>query len=122
MANHLAARCVGIFWIYKGEIFGAAMPLEGGVRTSLGIIDADIDHASFWETDGAHRTRFPDLIDYEYFDVPRGRVLFDSIGQRSMVYLDATINQPAIREMITGFFGLTAKSTRWHLDPHYVTG
>ena len=122
MANHLAARCVGIFWIYKGEIFGAAMPLEGGVRTSLGIIDADIDHASFWETDGAHRTRFPDLIDYEYFDVPRGRVLFDSIGQRSMVYLDATINQPATREMITGFFGLTAKSTRWHLDPHYVTG
>ena len=69
---------VGIFRIYDGEIFSACAGLMDEVDF-VGVVDGEVDHAPFLEAGGSHRTRFPEPIDAQYFEVPRGRVPFDKM-------------------------------------------
>ena len=57
----------------------------------------------------------------EYFEVPRGRVLYDQTTDCSVVYLDAVLNKPSARTLILSFLELCGSRTRWRLDPHYTT-
>jgi hypothetical protein len=110
---------VGVFWIYRKTVVGRAIDLETGEEGVPGLIDSPDNHADLWEK--VVLGAFPELCDHQYFDIPRGRVLWDANNERAIVYLDASLNAPEIRAEIARFFDLYDDAITWRSDAHYNT-
>lgn len=112
---------VGIFWFYNDAIFGKATELIQGEVTVGGIIDSPDNHADFWTNNPDYLMRYPELSGREYFEVPRGRVLYDQTQNRPIVYLDATMLSAHVKQLVCGFFDLEQVDVLWRDDLHYKT-
>lgn len=112
---------VGVFWIYKASIFGKTTELHQGEMAVSAIVDSPDNHADFWIHDREHLRQFPELSEREYFEVPRGRVLFDKTQNRSIVYLDIAILSVHVKELVCRFFDLEVANVLWRDDLHYKT-
>jgi hypothetical protein len=108
---------VGIFWIDRGQLIMAAVPLAEGVDDGLFINGMD-DHDPYWETVQRTHTH---LWDFEYDQVPRGRVLFNKAEHRFYIYLDKVLCKATIKHMIMGHFRLPPAMTIFQTDLHYTT-
>ncbi len=63
---------LGIFWMHGRKLIHFAAPAEG-VQEVEGFRDSPFDHDAYWvEVTKCH----PKLREKEYFEVPRGRVIY----------------------------------------------
>lgn len=110
---------VGVFWIYRKNVVGRAIDLETGEEGVPGLIDSPDNHVDLWRK--VVLWAFPELRDYQYFEIPRGRVIWDSNNEMAIVYLDVSLNAPEIRSAIARFFDLYDDAIIWRSDAHYNT-
>ena len=112
---------IGIFWVYKGKVFGRARDVAEGDEYVQGIIDSPDTHTDYWDTEDDYLGMFPELRSSEYMDVPRGRVLYDRNDRQSVVYMDKALFSPSIKKLVQDFFCLGAEVVVWRTDFHYTT-
>jgi len=61
------------------------------------------------------------LRDSEYEEWPRGRVVFDAVRNRFMVYADSQIFKQELQERVLERFGIPSKRALFLRDEHYVS-
>lgn len=59
------------------------------------------------------------IIDYEYEDWPRGRVVYNRVHQEFVVYADEKIRRSKLAPIVLTEFGIT--DARILSDPHYLS-
>ena len=107
---------IGIFWIYKSKIYFKSIELEK-VKPIDGFIDSDFAHYEVWN-EIASQNR--DFYLYEYEEIPRGRVVYDTINNRFIVYANEEIvNSDEEKGLIISAFGLENKMISFRYDEHY---
>lgn len=109
---------VGIFWYGKNKT-GKSELVSFGTPYKIGQEDEDfinfrLGHDKEWQ----HAK--PNLADnyVEYYDPPRGRVLFRKSDGRFVVYLTRSIMTPVVKALVLEKFTLP-KSTLFCKDEHY---
>jgi len=107
---------IGIFWIYKGVIYSFKETLDQ-VSTVGEFKDSDMSHDAKWpELQNAHK----DFYLYEYYDVPRGRIVYNVNEDRFLVYAHGKIiDSLKFREMVITEFELESEKTVFGYDHHY---
>lgn len=64
---------IGLFWIVKDQIVAFVYPLADLTPDSLGFVNPPTDHDTVWHhVQAAH----PSTRGKDYFEVPRGRVIY----------------------------------------------
>ena len=108
---------VGIFWIDRGQLIIAAVPLADRVDDGV-FVNGPADHDPYWPI--VQRTH-ANLRGLEYDQVPRGRVLFNKTESRFYGYLDKVLDTPMMKRMFMARFHLARKHTVFQTDLHYTT-
>ena len=114
---------VGIFWFYPNstEFFRTAMvAVENGHQYGDWII-GDQDHATFWDyllKEGALRGVGKKYRE-DYSLLPRGRVSYNKISSRYVVYHGNWL-RPEHRKNILDAFQLPVEFTDFEEDAHYL--
>lgn len=109
---------IGIFWYFKNRVIGIAHHFNQSDQDSIGLIDSTYTHVEYWET---LKHSFPNLQEFEYEEIPRGRVIYNAKKQKAYVYMDAKLLKTAIAKQVAEFFELDFESVIWMKDPHYKT-
>lgn len=109
---------IGIFWYFQNQVIGIAHHFNQADRDSLGLIDSVYTHVEYWEI---LKQSFPNLQEFEYEYIPRGRVIYNAKKQKTYVYMDAKLLKTAIAKQVAAFFELNFDSIIWLKDPHYKT-
>ena len=112
---------LGIFWVYKETVFGKTTNVDEGEEYVSGIIDSPDNHTDYWDTEREHLQLFPELRFNEYFDVPRGRVLYSRKEGQATIYMDKVLFNDKTKKLIKDFFQLNDTKTDWRTDHHYTT-
>lgn len=112
---------IGVFWAYKAKIMGRAVSLSDGCEAVSGRVDSDENHAQVWEEENHFAWLFSELEGREYFDLSRGRVLYQKSTQQPLVYCDPSLKAASIRKKIAEFFNFRAHHAIWVADLHYTT-
>ena len=106
---------VGIWWQGREGLVAFAQALDA-VEEPMPLIDSDLAHNDLWPHAagrlGADRTS-------EYFEIPRGRVLWDSTRDRGIVYHGNATGRETLVQ-VAALFGLPNWETR--KDDHYLMG
>jgi hypothetical protein len=108
---------VGIFWVDRGQLIIAAVPLADGVDDGVFANGPD-DHDPYWPI--MQRTD-ANLRGLEYDQVPRGRVLFNKAENRFYCFLDTRLCTAAMKRMIIARFHLPRAITIFQTDLHDTT-
>lgn len=109
---------IGIFWYFENKIIGIAHDSNQSDQDSLGLIDSSYTHVKFWET---LKQNSLNLQEFEYEEIPRGRVIYNFKTRKIYVYMDAKLFKKSIAKQISEFFNLDFDSVLWMKDPHYKT-
>jgi hypothetical protein len=120
---------VGIFWgiprATEWEIIKDATQLEQAELYGA-FLTHSRGHYEVWEAWkdlGAARLRkigLPgDILDFEYEQFPRGRIVFDTNSRAFTIYADRKLRQPSIIKTIVTVFGLSIASYHVRADAHY---
>lgn len=112
---------VGIFWYISECVYGATEFLDIETNTIVGKVDSHFEHWRVWETDGYLDGAPIDRKGHEYFDFPRGRILYDVIASQYIIYCDRILLSQIIREKIASFLNIDIKEVIWKPDLHYTT-
>ncbi len=107
---------IGIFWCYQNQIVGIAHDFKLSEQDSLGLIDSAYVHVNYWEE---LRSQIAELRHKEYEEIPRGRVIYNSLGNKTIVYMDAKLFKKRIAQQIAVFFELNFDDVIWKKDLHY---
>ena len=80
------------------------------------LIDSELSHDSVWDM-ARQELSYPSSA--EYFTVPRGRILWDTVHQCGVVYHGNSTPATAVKQLARIY-----KLPRWQLrlDEHYLTG
>lgn len=124
------AKRIGIYWVHDGRVVGLSCPLDQAEAGIPGLLDSPFTHVDAWPQVRAEAGLPPHL---EYDDLPRGRVLYASEAQASIVYGDGkligasravVLAEPIrrIRDAIMTFFDVAADKVVWRHDDHYTVG
>ena len=123
------ARCVGIFWFVRdGDV--TSMIFD---RTPLAIAETYGDfathakgHYRYWEAlkrrgaGSLKRSGIPEAPAwYEYEEFPRGRVVYNRLTERFVVYIDVKLNRLPFIQLIEFVFGLGDGTYEIAGDEHY---
>lgn len=115
-------RCmvkVGIFWVYKSKVIGAARDISEGVGAN-GWIDSPDQHVRLWARERAFSNLRKNGAGYE--SVPRGRVVWFTQEQKAVVYMDKKLlRSESAKKKVAAFFDLVPSDINWKSDPHYTT-
>lgn len=107
---------IGIFWYYKKKLLTYSLP-AAEVEEQSGFIDVDVGHCNLWPT---FQKLDQNLKQFEYEELPRGRVLYDSSRNKYKVYTsDKMIQTKGFQELILLTFNLSANDTIFESDLHY---
>ena len=109
---------IGIFWYDQNQVMGIAHNFDLSDVDSLGLIDSSYTHVEYWEI---LRCQFEHLKYLEYEEIPRGRVIFNTKMDQSIVYMDAKLFKKSIAQKVATFFDLYFEQVKWKKDPHYYT-
>jgi len=112
---------IGIFWVYDEVVFGKAINIDEGEEYVSGVVDSPDNHTDYWDTEKEHLKLFPELRFSEYFEVPRGRVLFSRKEGQTNIYMDKVLFNDKTKQLIKDFFQLNDTKTEWRTDHHYTT-
>lgn len=107
---------IGIFWILKGSVLAHGEPLKK-VRAVNGKKGLDIKHILLWEN---FRKLMPDLRQFEYDEILRGRIIYDIAENTYTIYLgQKMMKRTAIVEAIIRRFNLNGEKVSVRADDHY---
>jgi len=112
-----ASGRVGIFWVHRGKLLAASVPVNQGLSTKLSV-DSPIDHIDTWPQ---FQRKIASLADVSYEEVPRGRVLWLRRAKRFFVYLDRVLMLESVKGQILKHFGLAKEQVTFKTDGHYTT-
>ncbi len=111
---------IGIFWVYQGVVLARPIEIIEG-ETQGDFIDSSDSHLHVWgDPDGFSRD-YPELLEMPYEAVPRGRVLYEEIEDRFVIYLDECLMNDEDKTALKEAFGLSEKDCVFRSDPHYCT-
>ena len=108
----------GIFWIWNDNVLKLSEDINNGVVRVSNIVDSNLEHNQQWPE---VRKKLAILAEYEYFDIDRGRVLFNQKLNKHLVYMNPKLNNHHHREIIANAFGFASNAAIWRSDIHYVT-
>lgn len=118
MINVGGELMIGIFWVWQGNVLKVSDDISNGVTRVPDIVDSNLEHNQQWVE---VRKKIASLADYEYFDIARGRVLFNQKLNKHLVYINPKLNNHNHREIIANAFWFASNSVIWRSDIHYVT-
>lgn len=106
---------VGIWW-HDDERVVAFLQSITVIKFAGHLLDSDLSHDSAWET-ARHELSCREYA--EYFDVPRGRIVWDSVHRCGILYHGNATPTDVFEELARLF-----RLPRWEarLDEHYLTG
>jgi hypothetical protein len=114
---------LGIFWVYKGNVIAKRLPLDSMSTDSLGCKDTPFQHVDEWEVKQIYLPDYPLLAGTDYYDVPRGRIIFKAHNERIVIYADKACFSVETKMQIIEAFGLNNardnKLVVFKRDPHY---
>lgn len=111
---------IGIFWVYQGIVLARPIEIIEG-ETQGDFIDSSDSHLHVWgDPDGFSRD-YPELAEMPYEAIPRGRVLYEEIEDRFVIYLDEYLMNNEDEVALKEAFELTEKDCVFRSDPHYCT-
>ncbi|MBS0205534.1 MAG: helix-turn-helix domain-containing protein [Planctomycetes bacterium] len=86
------------------------------IKTVGHLIDSDLSHDVSWDT---ARQELRCQAEAEYFDIPRGRIVWDTVHRAGILYHGNETPVEAFEELARLF-----RLPRWEarLDEHYLTG
>lgn len=106
---------VGIWW-YDDQRLVAFRQAVTEIETTGHLVDSDLAHDSAWET---ARLELHCHVTVEYFQIPRGRILWDTVHRAGIVYHGNSTPEVVFNELAR-LYGLPRWEAR--LDEHYLTG
>ena len=106
---------VGIWW-HNDQRMVAFRQMVAQIETTGHLVDSDMTHDSAWET-ARCELHYPATV--EYFQIPRGRILWDSVHRAGIVYHGNSTSEVDFNELAR-LYGLPRWEAR--LDEHYLTG
>ena len=106
---------VGIWWHDHKQLV-AFLQSIGDIQAPGHLIDSELAHDLVWDT-ARLELSCPD--ETEYFDVPRGRILWDTVHQAGVVY-HGNSTPAELFTLLTRIYRLPRWTAR--LDEHYLTG
>jgi hypothetical protein len=106
---------VGIFWLYKGQILQFTQPVSA-IPPVGGFKDSNYNHDAYW---GQMTKMFPELAAKEYYDIPRGRVLFQVNGTYIIMLPSKEATNRMVVSRIIKNFNLPAAKSVAKADHHY---
>ena len=112
---------IGVFWYHKDTVFGKVTRLAGGENTECNFVDSPDTHADIWDQNRSIRKSFTELYDMEYFEVPRGRVMWNLKDISARILMDSSLFEKAVKQKILQFFHLEKVPVAWGRDNHYTT-
>jgi len=108
---------IGIFWMTPDDVYSSTEDVDTA-ESCNGFRDSSKNHVDVWPT---LQKQNPKLRYQEYFEIPRGRVVFDETKSRFQVYADKRLLNPKDQSRIINTFSLPPYSTDFTSDPHYTT-
>ena len=106
---------IGIFWYWNNQVIGIAHSFNI-TADSIGLIDSPYTHIEYWIT---LQEKYSELQNYEYEQIPRGRVIFDTNKEKSIIYLDKTLLYKSKINKVYDFFNLNPEQSVLKKDSHY---
>lgn len=82
---------IGVFWYYKGVVFGRAIDLKDAEEYGTDTLDSSDTHTDLWDNDRTLLRDFPELYGTEYFNIPRGRILWKPNAESAMILMDSVL-------------------------------
>ena len=111
---------VGILWFKYSKLICDKTLLDDAVPYGDFLIH-DKGHVDFWE-EMKLKTGFPSIFHkFEYDEVPRGRVAYNTIEKRFHIYADRKLLKKSIMQKIISEFGLSEQTYIIKTDGHYKT-
>ena len=107
---------IGIFWYWNNQVIGVAHNFSFSEADSIGLIDSPYTHIEYWIT---LQEKYSELQNYEYEQIPRGRVIFDTNKEKSIIYLDKTLLYKSKINKVYDFFNLNPEQSVLKKDSHY---
>ena len=106
---------VGIWW-HDAKRLVALLQSIAEINAVGHLIDSDLSHDSAWET---ARHELSCHEEAEYFHIPRGRIVWDTVHRAGILYHGNATPTEAFEELAKLF-----RLPRWEarLDEHYLTG
>jgi hypothetical protein len=108
---------VGVFWVEGTIIHSHSVALSEGLPYGEAV-NGPMDHVEFWPE---LERRHAHLRGREYFELPRGRVVFRRGENRFAVMMDRKLHTPSMKSALRRNFSLPAKRTVFERDAHYTT-
>lgn len=109
---------LGIFWYYQSNFLQYSTALNEADDDGL-FLNCPLSHDAYW--DATLRHLHPELKSFNYFDFPRGRVLYSKRAAQYWIYLDRVLMKRERMSAILTAFDLPAESSRFKRDAHYTT-
>ena len=107
---------IGIFWIYKSKVYLKSIEPEK-VKAIGTFVDSDFAHYEAWDEISFQNK---DLYLYEYEDIPRGRIVFNSKDACYIVYSNnEIIHSDTTKQLIIDAFDLQNEKVSFQYDFHY---
>ena len=106
---------VGVWWFWKGKVFDYSAPLSGAEKIG-GFANGPLCHVDAWPD---LQKAIPELADYDYSDIPRGRVIARDYAQFILYASKELIKNKAAVSAICARFNLDESVTDLCSDEHY---
>jgi hypothetical protein len=107
---------VGIFWLFRGEVLSDSIPWTLGEEYG-DFVNGHSDHCKFWRSLRRHN---PALVDYEYDQVPRGRVVYSKKDDKFFVYgSEDFVRDEEEKTLVVSEFHLPLGKMVFRADEHY---
>jgi hypothetical protein len=96
---------VGIFWFVENTLVYKAQNAIDLKADQLGFIDSPLQHQVEWEENNIYQLFGLTLFNSDYYNFPRGRVIFNTKLNTSYVYLDKkSFKKHIVNEIKVKFF------------------
>lgn len=110
---------IGIFWVLpekNNKVVGEKIPLRDASPAPSQFKDIERSHDEVWD---ANKRKWG-YDEEEYFEIPRGRLLFDA-KQRKFILISSTkiIKDPEMVNKILSFFSISQYEPILKADVHY---
>ena len=103
---------VGLFFFINNRVVATKLELNEG-EANGGFINHPKSHYEFFIEISNNQ-----LDDYGHY--PRGRVIYDKIHKRFLVYIDKALNKRKIKDLILNEFDLDERACVFKQDIHYT--
>jgi len=107
---------IGVFWIFKNKVFFETQKLED-IESINGFKDSDLSHYQVWDKIKNKHSKF---YLYEYEEIPRGRVVYDTEKNQFIIYCNEnTLQEEISKKIILEKFQLLNENAIFQEDEHY---